>query len=185
MDHSSRSARHFPTAIERAKISLASSFSLLCKSVNMMRTHCQWTMWLWTKVLMAKSVINLFKANAALPVEVDLPTYFSSALTEGGCNISPTVQKHTVVINNTTWHLWFTYQQAGRCWSQFCGLSQHWDNTRAKCGLGRSWFTPLRSLLFRSCLLFPNKNAIVSSLPHYFEEAYTNRCVSTPLTALT
>lgn len=57
------------------------------------------------KIVMVKSVINLFKTNTALSVEVDLPTCFSSAFMEGGYNNSPVVQKHTVVINNTTWHL--------------------------------------------------------------------------------
>lgn len=42
------------------------------------------------------------------------------------------------------------------------------------------WFTSLCSLLFKSCLLFPNKNAIISNFPHYFEEAYTNPRVSAP-----
>lgn len=106
MAHWLLSAWHFHVSIDRwAKISFASSSLLLCKrNENMLPGSNKATL---NKDFTTKAVIILFKTTAALLVEVDLPTYFSSVFTEAGCDIAP---KQTMGMNNPAWHLRFTHQ---------------------------------------------------------------------------
>lgn len=105
MDHSFHPAQYFHRKVGK-EISFVSSSFLPDKCVNITKKilPVNNTVTL-NKDLITQAVINLFRTNVVLLVEVDLPTYFSSALKEGGCDIPPLVQNYTRVPSNHTLYL--------------------------------------------------------------------------------